>query len=154
MPVRSFRIRYAACSRSSWLCTRSPSRDHLLSNFSKSDLMSNTFNSLSSNPNITQSTDIPIMPSLSSCLRMVLTFFILFLIRTTDALILRDQNLYMYSSEQTHKAQTLTKTFLATAGKHSLKTSDLEGLREILRFHEYRYSILNEPLISDFEYDT
>jgi DNA ligase (NAD+) len=30
----------------------------------------------------------------------------------------------------------------------------LEELRQVLRFHEYRYAILNDPLISDFEYDT
>lgn len=34
-----------------------------------------------------------------------------------------------------------------------MKSSDVEALREILRFHEYRYYILNDPLISDFEYD-
>ena len=30
---------------------------------------------------------------------------------------------------------------------------NIELLREVLRFHEYRYYILNDPLISDFEYD-
>jgi DNA ligase (NAD+) len=30
---------------------------------------------------------------------------------------------------------------------------EAEGLREILRFHEYRYYVLNNPLISDPEYD-
>ncbi|MEI9909451.1 MAG: hypothetical protein WDO71_07175 [Bacteroidota bacterium] len=30
---------------------------------------------------------------------------------------------------------------------------EIEALRETLRFHEYRYYILNEPLISDYEYD-
>ncbi len=29
----------------------------------------------------------------------------------------------------------------------------IENLREVLRFHEYRYYILNDPLISDAEYD-
>jgi DNA ligase (NAD+) len=29
-----------------------------------------------------------------------------------------------------------------------------EELREVLRFHEYRYYIQNDPLVSDFEYDT
>ncbi|HMH21815.1 MAG TPA: NAD-dependent DNA ligase LigA [Puia sp.] len=60
----------------------------------------------------------------------------------------------MYSSDQILKGQSLTKTLLADARKQSLKISDLESLKDILRFHEYRYSILNEPLISDFEYDT
>lgn len=31
---------------------------------------------------------------------------------------------------------------------------NLENLRHVLRFHEHRYYVLNDPLISDFEYDT
>ena len=30
----------------------------------------------------------------------------------------------------------------------------VETLRDLLRFHEYRYYVQNDPLISDFEYDT
>lgn len=40
----------------------------------------------------------------------------------------------------------------ATSGK--IGFDDAEELREVLRFHEHRYYILNEPLVSDFEYDT
>src|SRR5204862_1025324 len=29
----------------------------------------------------------------------------------------------------------------------------IELLREVLRFHEWRYYILNDPLLSDYEYD-
>jgi DNA ligase (NAD+) len=35
----------------------------------------------------------------------------------------------------------------------SLDKDRLEELRDVLRFHEYRYAILNDPLIADFEYD-
>jgi DNA ligase (NAD+) len=31
---------------------------------------------------------------------------------------------------------------------------NVEELRNILRFHEHRYYVENNPLISDFEYDT
>src|SRR5262249_6750126 len=31
--------------------------------------------------------------------------------------------------------------------------SKIESLRAVLRFHEHRYYILNDPLVSDFEYD-
>jgi DNA ligase (NAD+) len=34
------------------------------------------------------------------------------------------------------------------------KVEDLEGLRDVLIFHERRYYVDNDPLISDFEYDT
>lgn len=35
----------------------------------------------------------------------------------------------------------------------SMTTDDITGLKDVLRFHENRYYILNDPLISDFEYD-
>ena len=62
----------------------------------------------------------------------------------------------MYSADQTHRLQKLTTTLLALASKSSLDEwlEKLNELREVLRFHEYRYAILNDPLISDFEYDT
>ncbi|HEV2355036.1 MAG TPA: NAD-dependent DNA ligase LigA, partial [Puia sp.] len=37
--------------------------------------------------------------------------------------------------------------------KNALGKDRLEELRDVLRFHEYRYAILNDPLIADFEYD-
>jgi DNA ligase (NAD+) len=54
----------------------------------------------------------------------------------------------MYSQQQTKELQELT---LLAAGD---KEVDMEALRNVLRFHEYRYYILNDPLISDREYDT
>ena len=36
---------------------------------------------------------------------------------------------------------------------HLTTISDIEALRKVLQFHEYRYYLLNEPLISDAEYD-
>jgi DNA ligase (NAD+) len=56
----------------------------------------------------------------------------------------------MYSKEQTRKLQSETSLFLK---KKNIVATDLEQLRQVLRFHEYRYYILNDPLISDFEYD-
>jgi DNA ligase (NAD+) len=43
---------------------------------------------------------------------------------------------------------------LSQAREKALDKARVEDLREVLRFHEYRYAILNEPLVSDFEYDT
>ena len=60
----------------------------------------------------------------------------------------------MYSSDQTHQLQKLTAILLSQARERALDKARVEDLREVLRFHEYRYAILNEPLISDFEYDT
>lgn len=35
----------------------------------------------------------------------------------------------------------------------AVTADDTEQLRDVLRFHEYRYYVLSEPLVSDFEYD-
>lgn len=56
----------------------------------------------------------------------------------------------MYSKDQTKKLQAETTALLK---KKSIGEKDMEQLRDVLRFHEYRYYILNEPLISDYEYD-
>src|SRR6187551_1572190 len=56
----------------------------------------------------------------------------------------------MYSKDQTKKLQADTTAFIK---KKDIGIKDLESLRDVLRFHEYRYYILNDPLISDFEYD-
>ena len=52
----------------------------------------------------------------------------------------------MYTKTQTHELQNLTNTLLKTDGS-------VNDLREVLRFHEYRYYVLNDPLIADMEYD-
>src|SRR6516225_8578139 len=59
----------------------------------------------------------------------------------------------MYSAEQTRNLQALTNDLLDKLKKASIKKTDLENIRSILRFHEYRYYIINDPLVSDFEYD-
>ncbi len=53
----------------------------------------------------------------------------------------------MYNQQQTKDLQQLT--LRASAGE----VINIDDLRNILRFHEYRYYILNDPLISDTEYD-
>ena len=58
----------------------------------------------------------------------------------------------MYSKEETTKIQNNTSSFLKELEK-GIPESKIENLRNVLRFHEYRYYILNDPLISDFEYD-
>lgn len=60
----------------------------------------------------------------------------------------------MYNKEITRKLQSESNHFLKQidSGK-KIPVKEIETLRQVLRFHEYRYYILNDPLISDFEYD-
>ena len=60
----------------------------------------------------------------------------------------------MFSAEQTQQLQVLTASLLSIVKGHQPSGTQLEDLRDVLRFHEYRYAVLNDPLISDFEYDT
>ena len=63
----------------------------------------------------------------------------------------------MYQSDETKELQQQTTDWLASiaSGKDNpTLPGDIESLREILRFHEYRYYVQNDPLISDSEYDS
>ena len=60
----------------------------------------------------------------------------------------------MYSADQIQRLQKLTTSLLSSFKQNPPQKGQLEELRDILRFHEYRYAILNDPLISDFEYDS
>jgi DNA ligase (NAD+) len=59
----------------------------------------------------------------------------------------------MYTTEQNRTFQESTKQWLEHCGNAEYILNHIEGLRQILRFHEYRYYIMNDPLISDGEYD-
>lgn len=56
----------------------------------------------------------------------------------------------MYSAGQTKHLQTQTQIFLS---QPAIEAEDVEALRAVLRFHEYRYYIMNDPLVADQEYD-
>ena len=53
----------------------------------------------------------------------------------------------MYNTEEAKGLQKKTEHLLKNEGS-------AKELRKVLRFHEYRYYILNDPLISDSEYDS
>ncbi len=56
----------------------------------------------------------------------------------------------MYNKEQTKKLMELTAHY---QGNNFVDADSVEGLRNVLRFHEYRYYVQTDPLISDVEYD-
>jgi len=59
----------------------------------------------------------------------------------------------MYSKEKTKELQQFTTALMKKQKAGSITAKDIEELREVLRFHEHRYYLLNDPLISDTEYD-
>jgi len=59
----------------------------------------------------------------------------------------------MYNVNQTKELQEQTGQFIAKKEK-PVTDKDVEKLRDVLRFHEYRYYVQNDPLISDYEYDS
>ncbi len=52
----------------------------------------------------------------------------------------------MYTTEEVKELQKDTERLIKNDG-------NADKLRKVLRFHEYRYYILNDPLVSDAEYD-
>lgn len=59
----------------------------------------------------------------------------------------------MYSPETTKQLQHTTTVLLQHLTQKGIDRKSIADLRDVLRFHEYRYYILNDPLISDYEYD-
>lgn len=58
----------------------------------------------------------------------------------------------MYTQQQIQQLQQSTQYFL-TKVNDKINFTEVENLRNILRFHEYNYYVLNNSLISDFDYD-
>jgi len=58
------------------------------------------------------------------------------------------------NTDRVKALQQTTNELLKTIKEERLTTGEIDTLREVLRFHEHRYYIQNDPLISDFEYDT
>ena len=61
----------------------------------------------------------------------------------------------MYSTGLTQQLQSATSDWLPKITQETFMntTEECQQLRKLLQFHEYRYYVLNEPLISDYEYD-
>jgi DNA ligase (NAD+) len=61
----------------------------------------------------------------------------------------------IYTPETTRQLSAETQQLLplAQTAPHCSDAMQTALLRDVLRFHEYRYYVLNAPLISDYEYD-
>jgi DNA ligase (NAD+) len=58
-----------------------------------------------------------------------------------------------YTTEQQKEFFDETKKYLAIKKPDALSAKDISPLEELVRFHEYRYYVMNDPLVSDYEYD-
>lgn len=61
--------------------------------------------------------------------------------------------IFMYSADSTKQLQQTTASLLQQLQSSPIGEEQIDALRAALRFHEYRYYIQSDPLISDFEYD-
>jgi DNA ligase (NAD+) len=59
----------------------------------------------------------------------------------------------MYNKEEVIALQKETNEWLDKKTTNALDKNNIEHFRNLLRFHEHRYYVENNPLISDFEYD-
>jgi DNA ligase (NAD+) len=59
----------------------------------------------------------------------------------------------MYLKEEVIALEKLTRDLLSLAKKSKVPSSKIDDLRAVLKFHEYRYYIENDPLLADPEYD-
>jgi DNA ligase (NAD+) len=70
---------------------------------------------------------------------------------TVMVLSLATEDNFMYNDSQTKALQQKTVEFLKAI--NTITENEVEQLRDVLRFHEYRYYVQNNPIISDTEYD-
>ena len=62
----------------------------------------------------------------------------------------------MYTKEKQRQLFKQSKQLLKAenANNELLAAAQVEELREVITYHEWKYAVLNDPVISDFEYDT
>lgn len=58
-----------------------------------------------------------------------------------------------YSKAEQQALFDATKHYLDHPDMNACSVDDLRKLEDLVRFHEYRYYVVDDPLISDFEYD-
>ena len=56
----------------------------------------------------------------------------------------------MFSSSEQKKFYEISKVFLS---QNDISVLDLDLLKDALKFHEWKYYVQNDPVLSDFEYD-
>jgi DNA ligase (NAD+) len=59
----------------------------------------------------------------------------------------------MYNTQQAKELQKLTEELIKLEKAPAGAAARVEDIRKALRYHEYRYYVMSDPLVTDFEYD-
>ena len=59
----------------------------------------------------------------------------------------------MYNGNQVKQLQQHTEELILFQKHNEDANEKIDDLKNVLRFHEYRYYVMNDPLLTDFEYD-
>jgi DNA ligase (NAD+) len=59
----------------------------------------------------------------------------------------------MYSKEAIRDLQDKSKTFISRSQDEEFLVQNVNTLRELIKFHEHRYYVMNDPLLADIEFD-
>jgi len=59
----------------------------------------------------------------------------------------------MYTNEDSRFFLEKSKEIIDNAEDPDFLKKNIDGIRNVIRFHEHRYYVMNDPLISDFEFD-
>ena len=58
----------------------------------------------------------------------------------------------MYSEQEQHHLNQLTEQLIKHPGHHSAQV-EIESLRQVLNYHDWRYYSISQPTILDVDYD-
>jgi DNA ligase (NAD+) len=59
----------------------------------------------------------------------------------------------MYSNEEIRDLQEKSKIFISKAQDEEFLVQNINMLSDLIKFHEHRYYVMNDPLVADFEFD-
>lgn len=59
----------------------------------------------------------------------------------------------MYAADETKKLQETSRQLLTALSAKAIGPDQITALRNVLRFHEHRYYVMDDPLLADYEYD-
>ena len=59
----------------------------------------------------------------------------------------------MYTNEDNRFFLEKSKEIIDNVEDADFLKKNIDGIKNVIRFHEHRYYVMNDPLISDFEFD-